>query len=189
VKYLKAFLAAQDPPLPCVIFLHGRGGLTPTYADGLRLLASGETPGHNEFVVLMPLLGTEPDWLANQDIVRRLLDSLPAEADRRAIFLMGHDTGARAAATMLSSFPSVFRGAILVSEIDAEYGGRVPLLVIAGTSDPSLDSIRGSAKTMAARGVAVEVDTIPGGRHLITKQPEAWAAKTGDWITKILAAK
>jgi dienelactone hydrolase len=155
--------------LPCVVFLHGFGGLSSAYVRVLERALPG-------VVIVAPALDVAARWDSERGhrVVERTLETLPARADRQRTVLVGLSNGA----VFGARYAPRFKGAVLVSGVGATGATKVPVLVVAGDRDERIpiDLVRDLVLELREQGVAVELDVVHGADHaLLFTHAEHWA--------------
>jgi hypothetical protein len=177
VRYLQWVPPGSHAPgsLPCLLFLHGYGGLLEPYLE----LLLGQGLG-DEVVILAPALDNRGGWWEPRGVQVALelrTRYLPPEVDPGRVWLAGLSNGA-VGATAIATDPALgpsFRGAILISGIGRSPAAPypTPMLVIHGRDDPrfSLDGVRRQVATLGQRGVPVALRVLPGTHLVLLSNP------------------
>lgn len=178
------FHAAGSARRPCVIFLHGFGGLLSLY---VRAIVTGT---HGAFDVVAPALDPLGAWWTprGQAVLRATLDALPPEVDRAHVYLVGLSNGGIGATQALPAGAG-FAGVVLLSGIDAlpaevALDGR-RVLVLSGADDPRfpLTFVEQQAAQLSAQGAEVTLQTFPADHFLILTRSDAWTRAFTRWAT------
>ncbi|MBI5543874.1 MAG: hypothetical protein HY901_08315 [Deltaproteobacteria bacterium] len=152
---------------PCVVFLHGFGGLLTPY---MEVIATG-LPG---YVVVAPQLDDVGGWGSprGEAVVKGALAALPPEVDRSRVFLVGLSNGSLQG----TRYSPLFAKAVLLSGLGDTGGGH--LLAISGRSDQrvSFEFIESEARALRARGVDVAVRRLDADHGLILTHSREWTA-------------
>ncbi len=175
-------------PHPCVIFLHGFGGLLGAYLNVMVESGLGR-----KFVIVAPALDLEARWWspAGIRIVAVVIDKhLPTAVDRKRVFLLGLSNGAVGAAHM-SSLPGFARrlaGYVLLSGYLAvkphEEGAR--FLVLLGDEDGrfKLEGLLDAEWALQEAGARVETFLHEGNHNLILSHKHQWPGVAEEWMTR-----
>jgi predicted esterase len=154
---------------PCIVFLHGFGGLSSSYLMAMR----DPLP---EVIVVAPALDVAARWdgALGHSVVERTLASLPARADRRRLYLVGLSNGA----ILGARYAGLFRGALLLSGVGETAGGRVR--VISGAADRRIPAgdVRRAVSELRARGVDASAELVDGADHgLVLTHAALWTER------------
>jgi predicted esterase len=164
---------------PCIVFLHGFGGELSLY---LHAITSSEL---GRFVVVAPVLDNFGIWWSarGMDLVSETLDTLPPEADRSNVILVGLSNGGIGVSAMLAqpNIRSRIAGAVLLSgagrvHTAARLDG-VHLLAISGKNDPRFpsDYVEKQAVALRAAGADVELLSLDADHFLILTHAAEWS--------------
>jgi pimeloyl-ACP methyl ester carboxylesterase len=163
-----------EPPgtdkLPCVVFLHGFGGLSSAY---LRVMEKALPRA----IIVAPALDVDARWdsALGRSVVERTLASLPIRADRARTVLLGLSNGA----VFGAGFAPKFSGAVFVSGLGQTEATKRPLQVVSGGRDVRLtpDWIEARVAELRGAGVPVDLEIVPDADHaLLLTHSERWAA-------------
>ncbi len=139
---------------PCIVFLHGFGGLLTGYLQVMADSALGQ-----QYVLVAPALDPIGAWGSERGeaVVREVLASLPPEADRERVFLIGLSNGSIHGAR----YAPLFRGAVLISGGGTTVGGH--LLAISGTDDVRIPMtyVRNEVEQLKGEGVDIALHELP----------------------------
>jgi len=186
VRYLR-WTPAREGPLPCIVFLHGFGGLLSIY---MKILV--ESRLGRDFVIIAPVLDNNGQWWsdAGQDVVDRLTASyLPAVVDKERVYLVGLSNGATGA-TLTAAAPELsqrFRGFALVSglaHLPPEASTDADVLVIHGSQDTLIEPahIKEGATRLSDAGAKVTVRTLDSNHFLILNRKKGLTAALAKWV-------
>ena len=171
---------------PCIIFLHGYGGMLTPY---LRTLVDSQLGG--EAVLLAPMLNNDGDWWEADaaGVLQRLLLHLPVQVDRDRIYVMGLSNGAVGAIRLVAQpqLAGVFRGFILVSGaalLDSETSVDTRVLMVHGRHDvrfgvPYMDQC---ARRLRESGAETELHLLDSNHFMLLTRTPALASIISDWM-------
>lgn len=146
-----------EPPgtdqVPCVVFLHGFGGLSSVYVQALATALDGRV------MVVAPALDLSARWDSPraQAVVEQTLRSLPARADRRRLVLVGLSNGA----VFGARYAHLFRATVLVSGI-GETGTKRHTVALIGEHDARM---RASWVKAQAHSLSIPLEVVEGADH------------------------
>jgi len=156
---------------PCILFLHGFGGLLTPY---VRVMA--ESALGREYVLAAPALDPIGDWSSERasEVLREAIETLPPEADRGELYLVGLSNGSIYGAR----YAPRFRGTVLLSGVGDPSGGRA--LVISGTNDVRIpiDYVREFVATLPG----TELRELPADHVMILSHARQWTELAAAWL-------
>jgi pimeloyl-ACP methyl ester carboxylesterase len=167
---------------PCIVFLHGFGGELSIY---LRTMVDSELG--KRFVIVAPVLDNLGIWSSRRgfDVIARTLDTLPPEADRQRVVLVGLSNGSIGVSAVLQD-PALrgrFTGFVLLSgagqvyETSGLHGIRA--LAISGRQDPRFpfSYIESSMQALGSAGAQVELLGLNADHFLILTHASEWTGR------------
>ncbi len=174
--YYRAPKHEPSQKVPCVVFLHGFGGLLTPYLDAMARSKLGE-----RYALAAPALDDVAPWWSARggEVLERTIASLPPEVDRDALYLVGLSNGSIGGAR----YTGRFRAAGLLSGV-----GEVPraahVLVISGTKDARIDPgwVRSSVEAQHSEGRDIAVEWLEADHFLILSREKEWTARAADFF-------
>jgi dienelactone hydrolase len=178
-----AWLPPGDEPVPCIVFLHGFGGLLTPYLSSLTEALA--LAGH---AIVAPALGVQGDWWTDEGraVVHRTLDTLPPRIDRDRLFLVGLSNGAVGVSAVAADPELAFRFRAVVALMgasDAFGPPRVPHLLVAAERDDRFElAYLREVQAGLVGGAPVDLVVVPGDHFaLFTETASVNAALVG-WL-------
>jgi predicted esterase len=172
---------------PCIVFLHGFGGMMTPY---FRALVESELG--QKAILLAPILDNTGAWWEEKGIslVKKLVeDNLPPGADRTRVYLMGLSNGA-VGATVAGTVPELatrLRGFVLVSGIallESDEPVHSDFLVLQGLDDVRFDSgyIDEGVERLRTLGANVEYETFVSNHFMLLKKSAEVTGAVVRWM-------
>ncbi len=168
---LLRFEPPGDEPLPCLVFLHGFGGLSSSYLE-----AMASTDVGRRVIIVAPALDPFARWDTprGRAVVEATLRTLPPRADRSRLVLVGLSNGAIFGA----AHADLFRATVLVSGVGEPPKG--PVLIFSGASDVRIgaDWVTERTASLQRKGLTVTLDLVPAAGHgVLLSHSARWASQ------------
>jgi predicted esterase len=177
--------AKAEGKRPCIIFLHGFGGLLSLY---VHAIAEGT---RGEFDVVAPALDPLGAWWSErgQAVIEATLDCLPADVDRDRVYLVGLSNGGIGATTTLldRELTRRFAGVVLISGVgdvpELTRPPPTPVLLVSGSKDPRFPGewVHEQFEALKRGGAEVTWATWPADHFLVLTCSKEWTGRFLAW--------
>ncbi|MFT3841523.1 MAG: hypothetical protein QM723_31335 [Myxococcaceae bacterium] len=176
--YYRAPPHAEGTKVPCIVFLHGFGGLLTPYLD-----AMAQSPLGERYALAAPVLDDVAPWWTERGgtVIEETIANLPPEVDRHALFMIGLSNGSIGGA----QYTGWFRAAVLLSGV-----GDVPrnahVLVISGTRDARISPewVKTSVEHQREEHADIAVEWLDGDHFLILSRAKEWTKLAAEFFDR-----
>lgn len=168
---------------PCILFLHGFGGLLSLY---VHAIAEGT---RGEFDVVAPALDPLGGWWTERGlaVIEATLNTLPADVER--VYLVGLSNGGIGATEVLQhpKLAQRFDGVVLVSGVGdvSELSAAPPtkVLLVSGSEDPRFTGtwVAQQVRTLREAGAEVTWASWPADHFLLLTHSKEWTSRFLAW--------
>jgi predicted esterase len=168
---------------PCILFLHGFGGLLSLY---VHAIAEGT---RGEFDIVAPALDPLGGWWTPPGlaVIEATLDSLPADVER--VYLVGLSNGGIGATEVLShpKLARRFEGVVLVSGVgdtsELTEAPRTKVLLVSGSNDPRFTGtwVAQQVASLKQTGAEVTWASWPADHFLLLTHAREWTSRFLAW--------
>ena len=175
--------AQHEGKRPCILFLHGFGGLLSLYVHAMAEGTKGE------FDIVAPALDPLGGWWTErgQSVIEATLDSLPPDVDR--VYLVGLSNGGIGATEVLQhpKLAKRFAGVVLVSGVGdvSDFTAAPPtkVLLVSGSEDPRFTGtwVAQQVKSLRETGAQVTWASWPADHFLLLTHSKEWTSRFLAW--------